>query len=251
MTLIRGPHPISRSRLVRHQCHLIFSIKAVNRLVTVESALEADVVFMLEGDPQVKYFTEQDPRIPVPRTGASWTTLDFSARYEDSSEKHYEVKPVSKLEENSQGELAPKNWDAVQRWAEEAGHTVDFITDEDLASKKFTIQNWRALLPYVRNAREQPDPQLSFKIYEFVVNTPGTTVNKLIHQVSYKDRHRVVYITADYLHHGTFQSNLDRSIFDMNSPLFAHDSTDVGAETLPPTNPSQPVEDAHVLLEAA
>lgn len=221
---IRGPHTIPRARQVSNQTHHIFGIKPGLRKIIVESSLEADAAFRFEGNPKVKAYTEQDPKIPVSRKGSRNTTLDFSVRYIDGSETFFEVKPEEDLVENQYGELAPVNWDAIQQWANDTAHRVAFITDKDIAIEKHTIQNWRSLLPYAHIAKEKAKPKLSLEIFEAVLHQPGITFNQLSQQIAYENKEAITPELALHFHTGKLHANLHKVMFNRNTPIHPCDS---------------------------
>ena len=193
----------------------------------VESSLEAAAFLLFEGNPRINQITEQPLRIPVARTGSNHTTLDLGTQLHDGTEKFYEIKHTGHLVENSAGELAPPYWDKIQAWAVEHGWDIGFLTDEDLAKAKYTIHNWRCLLPFVWFNKNSPDPELSFEIYQKIAQSDGLTIQELVQLTAQSSSHSVPYVVAGLLHRGKLTARLDKAVFSTNTPVCLAGKDDV------------------------
>lgn len=216
---VRGPHHLRIGRQVSNHTFIIESPKADLRRIIVESENEAAAVYAFEGDPNVITITEQPLRIPVSKPGSPYTTLDIGVQLADGTEKFYEIKPKNKLVKNLQGDLAPKNWDQIQAWGQSNGWNIEFLTDEDLSQSKYTIYNWRALLPYVVSSRKSSDATLAFEIYQAIGAGEGVTTQELTQRISTTSIDRVTHEVANLLHRGKIKANLDKAIFSLCTPL--------------------------------
>lgn len=241
-TIKRGPFKFNRQRRIRHQIHRIFSVKAGMRNIEVEGVLEADVVFMFEGDPTINGFTEQDPRIPVSREGSPYTTMDFSVRHTDGTETFIEVKPVAHLIDNPISGISPKNWDNVASWASADNYRLAVITDLDLANHKQRICNWRRLLPFVRHAVANPDDKTSCDVFEIIAGQGQSTLNQLMNLLSVDQRKAIPREVARLLHTGKLDAGLDKRVFTMDTPIKVSSDSDavpvLDGRTNPPTEPA-------------
>lgn len=217
-TAQRGPHSLSVRRQVVNHLHVLDSPKAGRRIM-LESALEAAAALLFEGDSDIVQITEQPLRIPVARAGSSYTTLDIGTRDSQGNEKFYEIKHTSHLVENSVGELAPPNWDKIQAWATQHGWDIGFLTNKELEKEKYTIHNWRCLLPYVWFNSQNPNSALSSEIYQTLTQSDGLTIQELSELTTKSSNDSIPYVVADLLHRGKVTANLKKSAFSTNTPI--------------------------------
>ncbi len=211
--------PLSRTRLVQNRSILISGAKAGRDPVWVESELEADAWYMFEGNADVVSLTPQSIQVALNRSASRTSTLDLGVRYRDGTETHYEVKPEEKLEDNEAGVKAPKNWDVIERYAKRHALNVDFITDKTLKAARYTIQNWRTLLPLVCHARDDPHPDIAFEILPIVTALRSPTTSEVLRHLPYGSQDQAINEVAMLLHQGKLSSGLDKRRWCYNSPL--------------------------------
>lgn len=204
----RGPHTIPRGRQVRNKFYRIFSVKAGMRVVHAESGLEAEAIYRAEADPEVVSLCEQPYRILEPFDGQPYYTFDLGLTFRDGREVFYEVKPVSRLIKDFDGRELPKDWKYVEDWCEKNGKHCDVITDEQLKTDYTLIENWRYLLPFVRIAKENPNPLLEAELLKVCSNETPILFLDLCESVPAENASFVQAAVAHLLHQGLLEADL-------------------------------------------
>lgn len=202
-----GPLPIPRRRQVAQNLFRLFSVKAGMRVVTCESALEADAVLAAEGDTGTSWLCEQPLRIDRPIGKRPYYTLDLATRDLDGQVTYVEIKPEAHLVEAADGTAKPAHWDQIEAACDELGLRVDFLTDSDLAPKATLIANWRRLLPFAVLAYEDPDHELARHLRN-LANGPGISIRDALIAEPARDDNIVIAHIAMLLHKGELSAPL-------------------------------------------
>ncbi len=203
-----GPHPISRTRLVKNEIHRLFSIKAGMRDVLCESPLEADAIVFEEGQSNVVSICEQSPRINGAILNKPYYTFDYTVKYLDCSTLNREVKESSRLILFDDGRQCPPGWAHIEAWCRCHGEACGFITEIDLEPHRQLIANWRMLLPFARRAYEEPDPPLEKSILSHVLREGQMTVQQLHAVEASAVTEQVMNYIAKLLHQGHLTADL-------------------------------------------
>jgi len=206
-----GPLPIPHKRQVRQNLFRIFSPKAGMRVVIAESRLEADAIFLIEGQPQYTWLCEQPFRIDRPIGKKPFCTLDLAVRDCDGNETLYEIKPEDHLEDRSDGRRVPPNWDAIVSACDEFGRNVSFMTDREIYEREALIENWRFLLPFAVMGYEDPDAELSKQLVN-LASVGGIRLGDLIIAEPTIPERVVLSHVAMLLHKGQLTGDLDSRI---------------------------------------
>lgn len=205
----RGPHLIPRHRQVANPCHRVHSVKAGNRILVTESGQEADAVYRAEGNPDVISICEQPYRIHEPFGSGPYYTFDLGFTYRDGREVLYEVKPVSQFVEGPDGRMLPKDWHYIEDWCRLNGKECGVITDEDLTTDYRLTENWRYLLPFVRIAKEHPNPLLEAEILKICRDAKSILFLELVESVPAENASYVQAAVAHLLHQGLLVADLN------------------------------------------
>lgn len=203
-----GPIPIPRHRQVAQNLFRIFSIKAGMRIVTCESALEADFVYAFEGDPKYTWICEQPIRIDRPIGKKPWCTLDIAVRSQVGEQTFYEVKPTASLVTGPDSIPKPRDWGRIEEACLEHGLKVGFLTELDIENKQTTIANWRALLPFAVQAYEDPDHEFATHLIDLASAGAGICIGDAYKAAPNLARRTVVAHLAMLLHHGSLRAPL-------------------------------------------
>lgn len=122
---------------------IVYSFK-LKRMVHLYSMLEYANFITLEMNPTVEYFCEQPLKIEYQDTSSSKrnTIFDFWVYYIDSTHEFQEVKYSSELIGKTDSVIRSQNQISFQRlWCENNAHNYKVITEKELYSGQFTIQN--------------------------------------------------------------------------------------------------------------
>lgn len=203
-----GPIAIPMRRQIAQNLFRIFSIKAGMRVVTCESSLEAEAVYAAEGDPNITWLCEQPLRIDQPIGKRPRYTFDLATRNQEGEVRYYEIKPSEQLIEAKDGKPKPVLWDQLEPICRDAGYTIDFITEIDLAPKKMLIENWRMLLPFAAQAYSDPDQGLSENLIN-LTSSAGLSLRDLCLAEPDRDDGTIVAHLAMLLHKGELTAPLD------------------------------------------
>jgi len=220
---IRGPHPIPKPRQVQHTFSRIFSVKAGMRIVEVESRLEADALYMAEGNPDVVALCEQPMRIPLPVKNQPYITLDLGTTLTNGREILYEIKPESKLSLQPDGRRLPPNWPLIERWCEQHGFGCQVMTDTEIGKNAMLIRNWRILLPFVRLAKEQPNPTLTEKILATVEAHGVLRFGEITEYIPRTQSQELYSAQALLLHQGYLSGALKTEPFTLHTKISGAD----------------------------
>jgi len=214
-----GPIPIPRRRQIANNLFRFASIKAGMRIVCCESSLEADGIYAKEGDPGVVWLCEQGLRIDRPIGKQPWYTFDLVYRTRDDNELLVAFKPTSELVPAADGSLKPPYWDAIEDACNDLGRRCSFVTEVDLAPKKFLIHNWRVLLPFAFAAYEDPDNELLANLTMLAGRGAGTTLLDLQGTEHTRDPEIVTEHVALLLHRGELSAPLAEAPFTQSTKL--------------------------------
>lgn len=204
----RGPHPIPKHRQVSNPFHRIFSIKAGMRIVLAESGQEADAIYWAESNPDVVALCEQPYRIHEPFHGKPYYTFDLGLTFRNGREVFYEVKPTSQLVKGPDERALPRDWKYIEDWCEHNGKHCDVITDKQLKADYTLIENWRYLLPFVRIAKENPNPLLEAELIKICSNETSLLFLDLAESVPAENASFVQAAVANLLHKGLLEADL-------------------------------------------
>ena len=223
----RGPHLPPRAIRTARRFHRLFSVKAGMRTVAVAGRLVADAVVRAEGDPDVVSLCEQPMRVLAPLGSSPHFTFDLGLVRREGAEAGGEtlsvVAAAAGLETGLDGARVPRHWSTVRAWCERHGHRCTLVTDVEIDADRILVRNWRALLGFVRLAREAPEPDLERRIRDTVREEPGLTLAQLARHVARTDEQTLAAAVADLLHRGALAAELATRPFSPHTPLSATD----------------------------
>ncbi len=208
-TGIRGPHSIPIERERKNTFCRIYSVKAGGRIVLTETVLEADAIYFAEGDPDVVSLCEQPMRIPIPVERSPYITLDLGLRRKSGREVFYEIKSESQLNTRPDGRRTPADWPLIEAWCAYHGFNCGVLTDIELSKHKQRIRNWRSLLPFVRIARERPNPTLEQQILDALEAHGPQRFGAMVDFLPPTPAQDVCAAQANLLHRGDVWAALD------------------------------------------
>ena len=231
----RGPHVPPRTVRIARRFHRLFSVKAGLRTVAVAGRLAADAVVRAEGDPDVVSLCEQPMRVLAPFGQGPHFTFDLGlVRREGTGtgtgagagagaggETLTVVAAAAGLETGPDGVQAPPHWSTLRAWCQRHGHRCAFVTDLEIDADRMPIRNWRALLGFVRLAREAPEPDLERRVHDTVRETPGLTLALLSRHVARADEQTLAAAVANLPHRGALDAELAARPFTPHAPLGA------------------------------
>jgi hypothetical protein len=214
-----GPIAIPRRRQVAQNLFRIFSVKAGMRVVTCESALEADAIYAAEGDPDIAWLCEQPLRIDQPIGKRPQYTLDLATRNQTGEVCYFEIKPTDRLVEANDGQMKPACWDQLEPICEDLGYPIGFITELDLEPKQTLIANWRVLLPFACLAYRDPDASLDSHILNLAGGGRGISCRDVCLAETTRDDQIVIAHIAKLLHEGRLTAPIIDERFVANTIL--------------------------------
>ena len=221
----RGPHVPPRTVRIARRFHRLFSVKAGLRTVAVAGRFAADAVVRAEGDPDVLSLCEQPMRVLAPFGRSPHFTFDLGLVRREGAGAGGEtltvVAAAAELETGPDGVQAPPHWSTLHAWCERHGHHCAFVTDLEIDADRMLIRNWRALLGFVRLAREAPEPDLERRVHDTVREAPGLTLALLARHVARADEQALAAAVANLLHRGVLDAALAARPFTPHAPLGA------------------------------
>lgn len=202
-----GPISIPRRRQMASDFHRLFSIKAGMRIVSCESALELQTIVSFEGMPSCMRLTEQPLRINRAFGKKPWYTFDLETELADGTRTLWEIKPVHSLVPAADGLMKPPHWDEIEAWCGNHGRDCNFITNDDLQKQQRLIANWRRILPFARQAYENPDAALQSELLHRARRDAGFSLESIWSAEPRRDRQIVTAQVALLLHRGDLRAN--------------------------------------------
>lgn len=211
-----NPHSIPRGKQVRANFFRAWSLKAGGRLVALESELELRAFILLESDPTISEICEKPVRIDhVFGTGRSYT-FDLGTRDKDGLECLIEVISVSGLKLSADGIMKPPHWDEITSWCKLNGRQCRLITDEDLLPHDQLINNWLRILPFIRNAEENPDPDIRLELCQLARAPEGISLTEAVASVGDASRQHIFAQVFWLIHRGELEGDLSNTPVDAN-----------------------------------
>ncbi len=221
----RGPFPIPRKRQIANQHHRIFSVKAGMNIVVAEGQLEANAIFWAEGEPEVVALCEQPLRIHGSYGTSKYHTLDLSVTYKNGKEIFYEIRRKNRLVEHEDGRLLPAYWELIEAWGSANGYDIRIMTDEWFDPFLIRIQNWKALIGFVRYFRDHRDPDLEREVCAVIANYPGSSIASILDHVVLENEQLITSCVASLLHEGHITGSVDQKQFNRYRKLEIHDKS--------------------------
>lgn len=189
------------------------------RIAVAEGRLQAMAILWAEGEPSIVSLCEQPLRIHSATRSAPFMTLDLSVKHANGQEVIYAIRPTRCLIARDDGRVFPEHWEAIEAWGNHNGIHFDVLTDDRLDRDKIRIANWRALLGFVRQARENPAPELEAELLSIIQAHAGIPVTSLADHVTGCDEQTLVAHVANLLHQGRMDAQLSTIPFNRYSPL--------------------------------
>lgn len=149
----------------------------MRRMVQFESALERDLIYLLDFDRQVAAFEEQPLKIAYQYEGKTLTyTPDFQMETTSGRVMLLECKPACFVdrEENQ------RKFDAAQTWCAAQGWGFQVVTEEQLRAD-YLVQNVKLL---TQHARHEVDVQVKGKITAFLAGERSVTIGDVMAAVN-------------------------------------------------------------------
>lgn len=211
-----------RKRQRRNNYFAMFSCKA-GRVMSFYSEPEYDHWALNEINPDVIAVCEEPLKIQLPPTKKhpdKGYVIDLWLRYSDGLEEYVEVKPENRLTEDSQGRLAPANWEAVEQWMAKHKRRCRFITDSDIYTNTVHVQNARRITCLAAQAYELRGARgLSGKIMDAVTRQPQINVSQVEFDLTDEDPSQVRAMIGLLIIMGRLSSPLTTKVFDRESTL--------------------------------
>ncbi len=195
------PSPQSIPRRERFRAHYWHSYSwRLRRPVGVYRQIGLDHWVSVEANPAIGWYTERPCPIKL-RVGRRDQThrFDLVLQYYDRIEcrRLFDVDSLS--------DLHGFEIDAVEnekRWCRQFGYQYRMISHQELAAERVFIENWKSLLPWVR----EPNARLDQRILAHVAATGELTVAELEVLLADVDRTEIKSAIVGLLHRGQLRS---------------------------------------------
>jgi len=181
----------------------------IGRELNFSTRLEYLHWLLLESTPQVIQFCEYYPEVQL----ESWSfVFDMWLRWRDGREECRKVAPDCHYDHLADSTPRPADWTHLVRWASGHGYACELITEQKLAPHMKRIQNCRRMLPFVRYALENPDPELERLILARLA-VADLPLRELLRCQQPAQNTRTTALVAKLLHMGHVVTDLDHGSF--------------------------------------
>ncbi|QDX94073.1 hypothetical protein EEL30_18345 [Brevibacillus laterosporus] len=149
--MFNTPVPMKRSNKFGSNYWYVYSPK-INRMVQLFSDLEYDHWLLIEGNPMIKKFCEQPKKIRVLVNGLYVTSIfDMWIQRFDGSQSFIEIKYLQDLNStNPMSTRSIRQTTVQQKWCEENGYEYTLLTEQEIRSNTFLLDNLKTIIPFLR-----------------------------------------------------------------------------------------------------
>lgn len=198
----------------------------IHRFLSFDNRLEFHHWLMLESMPQVTELCERSPAVPL---GGYEHVFDMWVRWWDGREECRQVVPSWKYAPVDGLRMQPPEWPTLTAWGRKHGYICTLVTEQDLAVHGTRISNWRRILPFVKFAEANPDPELEERVVSRLGASLELPLGELIRTVDAPKDALITAIVARLLHAGKVSADLDQSRFGPQLLLHLNAQADGGS----------------------
>lgn len=195
------PSPQSIPRRKRFRAHYWHGYSwRLRRPVGIYRQIGLDHWVSVEVDPVIGWYTER-PRPITLRVGRR----DQTRRFDLVLQRHDRIECRRLFDVDSLADLRDFEIEAIEnegRWCRQFDYLYRVISHEELAADRVFIDNWKSLLPWVR----EPNTGLDQRVMAHVTATGGLTVAELEILLADVDRADIKSAIVGLLHRGQLRS---------------------------------------------
>lgn len=196
-------------------CYVGWSPK-LDRDVVFGSRLEFFHWLLIESTPEIQYFCEYYPSVPLESRDF---VFDVWLHWRDGRQECRAVVMSTSYLGVDGPPLNPAEWAVLACWARDRGYHCTLITEQHLAESMRRINNWRRMLPFVKYARDNPEPQLERAVLGRMQDVGDLPMRELTPLQEEPGDTEVTAVVAKFLHAGKLTADLDTQHFGPNLML--------------------------------